>query len=64
VRHEPLPRFVLGDAVDEQRGVPVTQAVEEYGDVDGHGGDKDIRKSQGQRAKSVDEEPIVSLLSP
>jgi hypothetical protein len=39
VRHEPLARFVLGYAVNEQRGVSVAEAVEEYGDVDGHGGD-------------------------
>ena len=39
MRDEPLAGLVLGDGVDEHGRMAITEAVEEYGDVDGHGGD-------------------------
>ena len=44
VRDEPLPRFMLVDGVDQHGRVAITEAIEEYGDVHGHGGTKNIRK--------------------
>jgi hypothetical protein len=34
VSHEPPPRLVLGNRVDEHRGMAVAQAVEQYWDVE------------------------------
>ena len=39
VRDEPLAGLVLVHGVDHDRRVAITEAVEEYGNVDGHGGD-------------------------
>ena len=38
VSDEALSRLVLGDAVDEQRRMAITEAVEQDGNIDGHGG--------------------------
>jgi hypothetical protein len=45
--------------------VAIAEAVEEYRDVDGHGADKNIRKSGEQRAKSRNTKLLAlgSLLS-
>ncbi len=52
VRDEPLPRFMLVDGVDQHGRMAITEAIEEYGDVHGHGGTKNIRKSEEPGAKS------------
>ena len=36
-RDDTAPGFVLGDRIDEQRGMAITEAVEESGNVSGHG---------------------------
>ena len=51
VRDEPLPRFMLVDGVDEHGRMAITEAIEEYGDVHGHGGTKNIRKSEEPRSE-------------
>ena len=35
-RHEAPALLMLGDRVDEHRGIPVAQAIERLRDVDGH----------------------------
>ena len=44
VRDEPLAGLVLVHGVDQHRRVAITEAVEEYGNVDGHGGTRILRK--------------------
>jgi hypothetical protein len=47
VRDETAPRLVLNDGVDEHRRVAITKAVEEYRDIERHGGTRISDRGKG-----------------